>query len=234
MVKAYIYLAIAAILPVGLASLLFVIDKHTPFNKLNKWVKQVVYGIIFGGLAVIGTHRGINIEGAVVNARDAAVIIAGLGFGWPAGLIAGFIGGIERFLVGQFMPDLFGFTKIACSVSTLLAGMVSALIRRWMYDDQKPSFISAALLGAVIETFHLLMVFVTNSNQYVKAYKVVDACTIPMIAANSLSVLFGILVLQALENKKNAFRKPDFRSLSHIFQNRPFRVLRMRNGLFLN
>ena len=53
---------------------------------------------MFGGLAILGTEFGIKIDGAIINARDASPICAGLLFGAPAGIIAGIIGGVERWL----------------------------------------------------------------------------------------------------------------------------------------
>ena len=93
----YVKLALAAFLPVVAAVVLFVADRKTPFKKLPYAVKQIIFGLIFGALAVVGTEWGIPMNGAQVNCRDAAVLTSGLLFGAPAGIIAGVIGGVERF-----------------------------------------------------------------------------------------------------------------------------------------
>ena len=216
MFTSYLFLAIAALLPVAAAIIFFFLNK-TGFNKLPYWVKQAIYGIVFGGLAVVGTHWSIPFGGAAANARDAAVIIGGLIFGGPTGIIAGTIGGLERMIVGLVNPAKFGFTVIACSVSTFLAGVIAAMVRHFAFDDKRPRFLSGFFTGFVIEVFHLLMVFVTNAAQYQKAFAVVQACTPPMLTANSLAVLIALIIYAALDEGKKAFRKPDLKTLNSKF-----------------
>ena len=52
--------------------------------------------MVFGGIAILSTTFGIDLGGAEVNTRDASILSAGLVFGGPAGIVAGFIGGIHR------------------------------------------------------------------------------------------------------------------------------------------
>ena len=93
-------LSIAALIPV-VATLVFLhkdVDKK--ISSMNYWVGQIIYGVVFGMIAILGTEWGIKMNGYFVNCRDAAPMIAGLLFGGPAGIIAGFIGGLERWLAG--------------------------------------------------------------------------------------------------------------------------------------
>ena len=94
--NSYIELGIAAFVPV-IASIIFcLLETKTKFNNLPYFVRQIIIGIIFGGIAILGTEYGIPMNGAMVNCRDAAPLCAGLLFGAPAGIIAGTIGAIER------------------------------------------------------------------------------------------------------------------------------------------
>lgn len=210
----YLLLSLAALFPVLIACVFFEVNKRTKFNKLNFWVKQVIYGSTFGILAILGTHFGIKFEYATANVRDASVIISGLCFGWPAGIIAGFIGGFERLIIG-FIDPAMEFTQIACSVSTFIAGLAAAGLRKFIFDDERPRIMSGFFLGFVIETFHLFMVFVTRMDDYAKAYIVIQYCTAPMLIANSISVLLALFALRVLEFGKETFKKPDFKSLPH-------------------
>ena len=213
----YLFLAIAALLPVLATVIFHLLNKYTKFSKLPYWPKQIIYGVVFGGLAIVGTHWSIKFNGYGANARDAAVIIGGLIFGGPAGVIAGTIGGLERMIVGLIPSFGLGFTVIACSVSTFLAGVVSALIRHFVFDDKRPGIIASLFIGFVIEVFHLLMVFVTNAAQYEKAFDCVQSCTPPMLIANSFSVLIGVIVINVLEKGKDAFKRPDSKTLNSKF-----------------
>ena len=106
-----------------LAILLYILDKKTAFSKTPYKLKQFIIGVLFGLMAIFATTTigGFDIgDGTIMNVRDAAPLCAGLIFGAPAGIIAGFIGGIYRFVAVYF--ELAGtYTQIACSVSTILA-----------------------------------------------------------------------------------------------------------------
>lgn len=196
----YIKLGCAALLPVLATVILYFLDKNTVFGKININVKQIIFGIVFGCLAVIGTEWGIRINGAMMNCRDAAVITAGLMFGAPAGIIAGIIGGVERWIAVAW--GVGSFTRVACSVSTVIAGFYAALLRKYMFEDKKPgSFISLAI-GVVMEVFHLTMVFITNMATPNEAMAVVKACTFPMIISNGLSVMLSAVVLTIMTKEK--------------------------------
>ena len=134
MSPAYIKLSIATLLPVIATAVLYLLDKGTRFGGMKRWGKQIIIGVIFGGLAIIGTEWGIPINGAQVNCRDAAVLVAGLLFGAPAGIIAGVIGGVERWIAVAW--GVGTFTRVACTVSTILAGFYAAALRKYMFEDK--------------------------------------------------------------------------------------------------
>lgn len=215
--QSYLLLFSASLMPVLGAALLFSLDKFTRFNKLNFWIKQTIYGVVFGLLAVAGTHCGIPFYGAQSNVRDASVIVAGLVFGWPAGLIAGGIAALERF-AGVYWFGLGSATVTACCVATAFAGVASALLNRFMYERKRAGAISGVFLTVVIEIFHLLLVFVTNAKDYKNAYNIVNACTAPMLIGNCIGVLLSILVVKIIDLKKDAFKRPDVNNLTNKMQ----------------
>ena len=188
--EAYGSLAFAALLP-AIATIFFIlIGRIKFFETVPNAVKQAVYGITFGLIAVWGTENGIQLNGAVMNVRDAAVLAAGLIFGAPAGIIAGLIGGIERYFAVYW--GVGSYTQIACSVSTAFAGFYSAGLRKIMFDDEKPGGFISLAIGIVMEVFHLSMVFLTNLNDVDNAMNVVKACSLPMITANGLSTMISV------------------------------------------
>ena len=74
----------------------YLTDKYTIAKNLSYKTKQIIVGILFGGVSAFASSYGVEWLGAVVNVRDAAPLSAGLIFGAPAGIIAGFIGGLYR------------------------------------------------------------------------------------------------------------------------------------------
>ena len=77
-------LILSTILDCVLVVGIYLIDKHTPFNKLGSVVKQIIIGVLFGGASAFASSFGVEWLGAVVNVRDAAPLSAGLIFGAPA------------------------------------------------------------------------------------------------------------------------------------------------------
>ena len=214
-IRSVILLAAASLLPVVAAALLYVLTKKTPFGKLSRNIRGVIYGTVFGIIAIIGTEYGIPMNGAVVNCRDGAVLTAGLLFGAPAGIIAGIIGGVERWLCVYW--GVGAFTRVACSVSTILAGIYAALLRRYMFEERRPTWPLAFAVGVVMEVFHLTMVFITNMANAAEALAVVETCSIPMIIANGLSVMLATAVLTLIGRDK-LFKKTRETTISQTIQ----------------
>lgn len=202
----YIKLGFAALLPVFMSLILYLADKHTAFKKIPYKYKQIIYGVVFGILAILGTDFGIPIDGAQMNCRDAAVLSAGLLFGSPAGIIAGTIGAVERwFAVYRGIGE---FTRVACTLSTFIAGIYSALLRKYMFENKKPGVLISFAIGVVMEVFHMTSVFITNMDTPEKAMNVVKTCTHVMVPANGVSVMLAALVLaiasKEIFNHKNS------------------------------
>ncbi|MCQ2354114.1 MAG: SpoIIE family protein phosphatase [Clostridia bacterium] len=197
---AYIKLGVSAFLPVAAAVILYLCNTKTSFGKMKDLFRQIIYGVVFGGLAVVGTEWGIQVQGVVLNCRDSAVLTAGLMFGGPAGIIAGFIGGAERWLAVYWGAG--DFTRIACSVSTLLAGLYAAALRKYMFESKRPGWIISLTIGVVFEVFHMTMVFLTNMSDPTAAMAAVKACTVPMVLANGISVMLAAIALSCAEKEK--------------------------------
>lgn len=198
-----------------LAVILYLAEKKTTFGKANKWLKQCIIGVLFGALAAFSTEYGVDVGGAIMNVRDASPICAGLIFGAPAGIISGVIGGAYRWLAVFWGAG--EYTRLACSVSTVLAGFIAALLRKHMFDDKKPSFIYGLGIGMVCEVLHMLMIFVTNMNDANRAFTFVESCTLPMVLANGIAVGLAVMVVSILDREKLKFHKEQ-KQISQTFQ----------------
>ena len=198
-----------------LAVLLYMTEKKTPFGKANKWLKQCIIGVLFGALAIFSTEYGVDVGGAIMNVRDASPICAGLIFGAPAGIISGVIGGAYRWLAVFWGAG--EYTRLACSVSTVLAGFIAALLRKHMFDDKKPSWIYGLGIGMVCEVLHMLMIFVTNMNDANRAFTFVESCTLPMVLANGIAVGLAVMAVSILGREKLKFHKEQ-KQISQTFQ----------------
>ena len=165
-------------------------------NKEMSSTHKILIGIIYGICSIISTHFGVNYGHMMLNVRDLGPLISGLYFDPISGLISGTIGGIERYIAGTYF-NVGSFTRIACSISTFLAGIFAYMINLKVYKGKKPSPASAYFIGAVMEVFHMYVVLITHRDDLTMAFYVVDACSIPMIlfsatglAGTSIAILF--------------------------------------------
>ena len=207
-------LIISILLPVFVSVVIYVLDKRTKFGNIRYIPKQIIIGTTFGIIAILATEYGVPVDGAVLNVRSASPLSAGLIFGWPAGLIAGFIGGIERY----FTPT-GDFTRIACTFGTIIAGIVAALVRRFMVDNKRPSWFYGLFVGLVTEVIHMLMVFLNNSGDIQRAYKIVEICALPMILSNGISVMLALFCISSISKRNGTLIfESGKENISQIFQ----------------
>ncbi|MDO4748202.1 MAG: SpoIIE family protein phosphatase [Eubacteriales bacterium] len=201
----------AALLPVVVAVMFYLIEKKSKFSKFPYFLRQAIIGLSFGFIACLATSFGVEAFGAVINVRNAAPLTGGLIFGGPAGIISGLIGAIHRFLYTELECLQTGFsgtgeyTQIACTISTALSGIIGVLCRRFIFDNKKAGWFYGLAIGMFSEIFHMLLVFITNSNDIHTAFEVVSAASTPMIAANSLSVMCTCFVISVIGKEEKAF-----------------------------
>ncbi|HED35642.1 MAG TPA: hypothetical protein ENJ08_15725 [Gammaproteobacteria bacterium] len=151
--------------------------------------KHFLVVMLFSLLAIYGTHAGkaISMTGglesvdlthalkpnqAVVNFRDMVVVTAGLALGPWTGLLVGGIAGLERYALG-------GFTALACSLMSVLSGLMAGLIRR--YNGGMLSPFKAAGVGAMSIIIQMSLILIL-SKPFSDAWLLVKHTGIPMLA----------------------------------------------------
>ena len=191
--------AVATLLPVAACIILTLLRKRTGVSNVSERSWQVIVGVVFGLIAIYGNEAGIPLDGATMNVRDAAPLAAGLFFGGPAGIIAGVIGGVERWLAVFWGAG--EFTRLACSLGTIFAGVYAAGLRKYVFNYHIPNLSFAFASGVVTEVMHLLLVFVTNFDQEAKAFTIVQTCLIPMTLCVGLSTMLSSLALLLINHE---------------------------------
>ena len=184
------------------------------------WGHKLLIGLIYGACAVLSTHFGVDFQHMLLNVRDLGPLSAGLFFDPLSGILAGLIGGIERYIAGTYW-GVGSYTRIACSVSTCLAGFVSAGLHIFIFKRKKPSATYAFFMGAVMEVFHMYVVFITHRADMDMAFYVVKTCSPAMIAFTGLGMAASSTALQISSGEwKIPFRKvnPEEISVSQRFQ----------------
>lgn len=185
-----------------------------------KITHKIGIGILYGICSVLSTHFGVNFGDMVINVRDIGPLAAGLFFDPLSGILAGLIGGIERYIVGTYF-NVGSYTRIACSVSTCLAGFLSAGLHVYIFKKEKPSAVFAFIMGAVVEVFHMYVVFITHQTDMKMAFYVVRTCAIPMIVFTGLGMCLSAIFIYVVDGEwKNPFREVRVEEIpiSHKFQ----------------
>ncbi|MBQ1787379.1 MAG: SpoIIE family protein phosphatase [Erysipelotrichaceae bacterium] len=195
-------LAIIAIIPVVTSLILHLLFQTRKMQSLSYMKKQAIAGVVFGIIAICSTEFGVPFNGAIINVRDSAPLCAALIFGSPAGLIAGFIGGIERWFCVYWGGGYY--TRLACSISTCLTGVIGAFLKKNLFDDKIPDWSHAFIIGVICEVIHMLMIFFTNMTDVKTAFQYVEACSVPMIFLNAIAVSFTAFLIDSVS--------PEFRS----------------------
>ena len=208
-------LIIPIILNCFLVFSVYVIDKYTPAKKLPYIVKQIIIGILFGGVSAFASSFGVQWLGTTVNVRDAAPLSAGLIFGAPAGIISGFIGGLYRWFSVYWGGG--AYTRFACSIATILAGFMAAGLRKLMFDNKKPTWGYGICIAVVCEVIHMILIFLTNMDNSSYAFEFVKGATIPMVLGNAIAVGCAIIIVSLLSHERFRFNR-DGEQISSTFQ----------------
>ena len=195
----------------------YLADKHTVFKKLPYMAKQIVIGVLFGGVSAFASSYGVQWLGTTVNVRDAAPLSAGLIFGAPAGIISGLIGGLYRWFSVYWGGGMY--TRLACSLATILAGLMAAGLRKLMFDNKKPTWGYGICIAVVCEVIHMILIFLTNMDNSSQAFEFVKGATAPMMLGNALAVGVSI-ILVSLFSHESFFRKKSSEGIAHTFQRR--------------
>ena len=201
-----IMLLIQTLLPAMMAGIIVLVQNRELDRRVPCWARQLGIGLIFGLVAIFATETGPHVvDGGVINVRDAAPLVAGLVFGSPAGTVAGVVGGIERWVSVAWGAG--ATTRLACSLSTVIAGIAAGLLRTFVFSGRRPAFGFALGIGVTTEVLHMLLILLTNLGNLALAFEYVEECSTWMIALNGLATGLAFAG-QSFLNRDPAYTRP--------------------------
>ncbi len=212
--QSYLTLLACCLSPAIIAIILhYFLKRWKWFNSLNYWIRQVSIGLIFSGLALCSFYFGVEYstidpsglyKDVVGNfgSANASPLIAGLVFGGPSGFIAGFAAGIYRLVIYPFGSG--DYLRAAECITVLASGGLAWLLRATLFDNKKPRWFYGLIIGMLIETFHMLLIFTVSIAQVdsVYAYGIIRVCDIPCFVTVGLSVALTLIGISLLEKEK--------------------------------
>lgn len=168
--------------------------QNTKYNALS----IATIGVLYGIGSILSTHFGIDYNEMLLNVRDIGPLAAGFFFHPISGVIAGLIGGIERYIVGTYF-GIGSYTRIACSVSTCLAGFLPLIMKKYIFKGQRPNVVYSFFIGATMEVFHMYVVFITHREDMEMAFHVVKNCATHMIIFTAIGLSLSAVAISVLE-----------------------------------
>lgn len=190
----------------GLVAGWWFLENKTRFKQSRPWLRKLLCGLIFGGAAIISTHYGVNYGDMVLNVRDLAPLSAGLFFHPAAGIIAGLVGGLERYIAGQCF-GVGAYSSLACAISTALAGVLAAVCRKYLFEGKLPTALYGFMLGAIMEVFHMLMLLLTHMDDINTAFEIVRICAPWMILFTAAGLAISSVIIAALSRRLPRWRR---------------------------
>ncbi|MSU01197.1 sensor histidine kinase [Tissierella pigra] len=161
-------------------------------SKENINIKEkVLLSIIFGGFGIIGTYSGIHIQGAIVNSRVIGVFVGGLLGGPMVGALSGIIAGGHRYII-----DIGGFTAFACTISTLVEGIMAGLLKK-RFENTSRRVAFSLIYGGIAELIQMIIILLV-AKPLSDSLLLVRTIGIPMITANAIGIAFFIAITDTI------------------------------------
>ncbi|MBE6185051.1 MAG: sensor histidine kinase [Bacillus sp. (in: Bacteria)] len=135
-------------------------------------------------------HQHLSIQSAIANTRIMGVGIAGLLGGPVVGIGAGLIAGLHRLTLG-------GYTNIACSISTIMAGMIMGLLGLRYNIRERFASLKAVAYGMAMELLQMATILVI-ARPFDQAAELVRIIAVPMITINGFGTFIFILIIQTI------------------------------------
>lgn len=183
LINSLIYVIIVAFIVSNLPIFKKIIQKDA-FKKSDLFILSIIFAI-FG---IISTYTGTDVYGAIANTRIIGVMAGGIICGPFVGIVSGIIAGLHRFLY-----DIGGITSIPCAISTVLAGLLSALLYKKGIRYEKWHYGLAG--GIIIESVEMILILMI-SKPYSSALTIVKSIYLPMSFTNAVGICILILLIQ--------------------------------------
>lgn len=147
--------------------------------------------MFFGGMGILGTYTGIPIQGALANSRIVGVFAGGLIGGPVVGIISGIIAGFHRWAI-----DIGGFTSFSCMLSTIVEGILAALLYR-TFQKSNRKWLVGILGGAAAEILQMIIILIT-AKPFTAALDLVSIIGLPMIIGNAIGIGMFVAISEFL------------------------------------
>ncbi len=158
---------------------------------------KLVLGIIFGAFCIISDYIGIQVTGALPNARVIGVLSAGFLGGPISGIVTTVIACIHRYVI---FPERI--STVACVLSAMIHGVIGCVIGYRKKENRQYS--NGFLLGITFlsELIHVAMILLLTK-PFAEALNIVEVVIVPMVIINSVGMVIFFNVFKSIFNTED-------------------------------
>ena len=159
--------------------------------------EKVLLGVIFGVFCIISDYIGIQVTGALPNARVIGVLSAGFLGGPVSGFITTAIAAAHRYLI---FPERI--STVACVLSAVIHGIIGSFIG-WK-KKEKRQYSNTFLLGVtfISEMIHIVLILLLT-RPFDAAVEIVKIVIVPMVIINSVGMVIFFNVFKSIFNTED-------------------------------
>ena len=165
---------------------------------------KITLGLIFSAFCIISDRIGIQVTGALPNARVIGILASGLLGGPIPALMTAVIAAIHRYII---FPQRISTT--ACVISALIQGVMAAVIgyRCRNRREYKGTFLAG--ITFIAELVHIVLILILT-RPYQAAAEIVREVIVPMALMNSVGMILFFNIFRSI------FSEADLKAASMI------------------
>ncbi len=159
--------------------------------------EKLVLGMIFGAFCIISDYIGIQVTGALPNARVIGVLSAGFLGGPVSGIVTTVIACVHRYII---FPERI--STMACVLSAMIHGVIGCVIGYRKKGNRQYS--NGFLLGITFlsELIHVAMILLLTK-PFAEALNIVEVVIVPMVIINSVGMVIFFNVFKSIFNTED-------------------------------
>lgn len=161
-------------------------------NRICRMKEKIILGIIFGGFCMISDNIGMQVTGALPNARVIGILSSGFLGGPVSCTITTAIAAVHRYLI---FPERI--STVACVISAVIHGIIGSFIGYRKRNDRRYSNYFLLGITFISELIHIVMILLLT-RPFVDAMDIVRIVIIPMVLINSVGMVIFFNVFKLI------------------------------------
>lgn len=166
-------------------------------NSGKPFTDKLILGLIFGVFCIISDYIGIQVTGALPNARVIGVLSAGFLGGPVSGIVTTVIACIHRYMI---FPERI--STAACVLAAMIHGVTGCVIGYRRRGNRQYSNLFLLTITFISELIHIVMILLLT-RPFSEAVQIVEMVIVPMVIINSVGMVIFFNVFKSIFNTED-------------------------------